>query len=320
MGRRLRTWTPRALAAATALILLAPTAHADQPIDRQDRGSVIASYQGWLEPLLAVPTGWNGDLGSCVAGEPSEQSQAASLSAVNYMRVLAGLPTVTLDPNLSRRSQEAALILAANEIISHDLPRSARCWSQAGYDGAKYGNLALGQGYAPGALAATTGPRAVVSYMKDPGEGNGLVGHRRWLLYQSLAQIGNGDTETSNSIYVLGKGRRSVAPSWVAWPTAGFFPRELEPSGRWSLSHPKADFRKAKVTVITPQGQVPVTLYPVRTDIGDNTISWDMDLPDAFDSDPAADYPVTVKVSGIRLGGKKVSREWTTTLVKAGTG
>lgn len=300
-----------------SLMLVAQPALADQPIDNADRASVVASYQQWLEPLLAVPTGWNGDLAQCRAGEPSAESQAAVLSAVNYMRALADLPAVSLSPQLSAKSQEAALIMAANDIITHDLPRSARCWSQAGYDGAKNGNLALGWGYAPGALAGTTGARAVVSYMEDAGAGNQIVGHRRWLMFQRLDRIGNGDTDTSNSIYTLTTPRRQGSSTWVPWPTAGYFPRELEPSGRWSLTYPKADFRRARVTVTTPQGKVRVKIAPIRNGYGDNTIVWDMDLPPAYADDPSADYPVTVTVSGIRMGSKRVTKEWTTTLVKA---
>jgi len=305
------------LTASLTIALLAPVAHADQRIDNADRASVISSYQQWLQPLLAVPTEWNGDLSACRAGQPSEQSQAAVLSAVNYMRALADLPPVRMSSELSGKSQEAALIMAANRDLSHQPPSSWLCWSKEGYDGANNGNLALGWGYGPGQLARTTGARAVVSYMEDPGPGNELVGHRRWLLFQALAEIGNGDTDTSNSIYTLGKSRRKAARSWVAWPTAGFFPAELEPAGRWSLTYPGADFSRAKVTVTTPEGEVPVDLAPVRNGYGDNTLSWDMRLPDAYLADPSADYPVTVKVTGIRLGRKKVTKEWTTTLVKA---
>lgn len=303
--------------AISLLAIQAVPANANEPINTGDRASVVASYQTRLEPLLGVPTGWNGNLSECRAGEPSSESQNAVLSAVNYVRALGGLPAVDLNADLSKKSQQAALIMAANEIISHDLPRSAQCWSQAGYEGAKNGNLALGVGFAPGALANTTGPRAVINYMDDPGEGNDLVGHRRWIMYQSLAEIGNGDTDSSNSMYVIGSRLRNSARTWVPWPTAGFFPRELEPEGRWSLSHPKADFRRAKVTVTTPQGPVPVKVTPVRSGFGDNTISWDMELPAAYGANPTADYPITVKVTGIRLGGKKVAKEWTTTLVKA---
>ena len=293
------------------------SASAEQSIDRQDRNSVISAYQSWLAPLLLIPTGWDGDLSECRAGNPSTESQQAVLSAVNYMRAMADLKPVSLNDALSKRSQQAALIMAANDIITHDPPKSARCWTEDGYLGAKNGNLALGYGYGPDELANVTGARAVVSYMIDPGPGNGPVGHRRWLLFQKLAEIGNGDTNNANSLYVIGTDQRTRSPKWVAWPTAGYFPRELEPDGRWSLTYPKADFRKAKVTVRTPQGEIPVEKYRVRNGYADNSVSWEMQLPGDYAADPNADYPVSVVVSGIRVGGRTVSHEWTTTLVKA---
>lgn len=124
-------------------------------IDSADRASVVGAYQGWLAPLLMVPTGWNGSLEECRAGSPSPESQQAVVSAVNYMRAMGGLQPVRLSAELSVRSQGAALIMAANDIITHDLPETARCWTRAGYLGAKNGNLALGYGWAPGSAAAT---------------------------------------------------------------------------------------------------------------------------------------------------------------------
>jgi len=300
-----------------ALLATPAASAAEDSINTQDRAAVVEAYQGWLAPLLQIPTGWSGSLEECRAGSPTPENQQAVLSAVNYMRAMSGLKPVRMSEKLSKRSQDAALIMAANDIITHDLPQSARCWTKDGYLGAKNGNLALGYGWPPGSLATVTGARAVVSYMDDAGPGNGPVGHRRWLLLQTLAEIGSGDTDISNSIYVIGSDQQQSKPIWVPWPTAGYFPRELEPAGRWSLTYPKADFRKAKVMVLTPQGSIPVDQVRIRNGYGDNTISWDMQLPPEYTADDVSDYPVLVQVSDIRVGGKKVTKEWTTTLIKA---
>ena len=63
--------------------------------------------------------------------------------------------------------------------------------------------------------------------------------------------MGSGSTHTANAMTVIGPtaaGRPN--PAWVSWPTAGYFPRTLEPNGRWSLSagNRRADFRRATVT------------------------------------------------------------------------
>jgi hypothetical protein len=200
--------------------------------------------------------------------------------------------------------------MAANGWLNHHPPSTAACWTAEGYDGASHGNLS----------PARTGPRAVASYMTDPGANNGSAGHRRWLLYQQLWAIGSGDVAQNNSIYVLGPRLITGTTQWAPWPSAGFFPRELEPDGRWSLSYPGADFTRAAITVTTPDGPVN-TVPPVVDDgAGDNTIVWDMALPHWLGNgnwDITTDYPVTVTVSGIVIDGKVVDHTYTTTLVRA---
>lgn len=295
-------------------------------IDTQSRASVVSTYRDWLEPLLSVPVGWTGSIDGCRAGRTSAANQRATLSAVNYMRALAGVPPVRLDPVRSRQSQQAALIMAANGYLTHTPSRDMKCWTKAGYAGASHGNLYLA--WSSGGFDANeppseaTGARAVVGYLIDDGDNNSLAGHRRWLLYQQLTVIGSGDTSNSNSIYVL---PRAYLPpkgsTWVSWPSAGYFPRELEPKGRWSLSYPGADFRRAKVTVMGPEGRIKARRQPVANGYGDNTLVWELRLPAGYSADPAADYAVSVRVTGIRLpSGDVTSRSWRTTFVAASAG
>ena len=323
--RTLHAWARSAailtIAAGAVVAHSTPALSAPDPIDNGSRASVVSAYQTWLAPTLDVPVGWTGSVADCRAGTTSDADRTATLSAVNYMRAMADLAPVVLDPVLSAKSQAAALIMTANEFLSHDPPKSATCWTVAGHEAASNGNLSIGFGYDTGSgqdpLAASTGPRAIVSYMTDPGPGNEIVGHRRWILFQQLKRIGSGDTSTANSLYVIDGYRAPAGTTWIPWPTAGFFPRELEPEGRWSVSYPGADFRKARVKVTTPDGPVSVRKAKVANGYADNTLSWDMTLPPGYTAS-TADYPVTVTVSGIRMpGGKKATRTWTTTLVRA---
>lgn len=285
----------------------------------RNREAVIAGYRSGYESLLGVPTGWTGSLDPCRAGTISDANAIATLDAVNYMRTLAGVRPVGLSAAMSKDAQAAALIMAANNFLSHFPPRSARCWSAAGYRGASHGNIYLGwrSDNEPGVdpLNMSTGPRSVAGYMSDEDEGNELVGHRRWLLYQALKRIGTGDTYTSNSIYVVSGERAAVKSArWVPWPAAGYFPLELEPKGRWSLTYPGADFRRAKISVRTIEGPAAVRRIPVKNGYGDNTISWQVALPEGH---AAGDFRVDVTVSGIRVNGRSVTKRWSTTLVRA---
>lgn len=89
-------------------------------------------------------------------------------------------------------------------------------------------------------------------------------------------------------------------PSWVPWPSAGWFPSLLEPGDRWSLS---ADgrgysFAGATVTVRGPQGTVlPVTVHSPEYGYANDTLVWEMGtLP--FPG-PGEVHTYTVTVSGI---------------------
>jgi uncharacterized protein YkwD len=288
-----------------------------------DRAQVIDRYRSVLEPLLRIPTGFSGNVAACDPGTISQANADATLAAVNYVRGLAQLPPVVLNPSRSAEAQASALIMAANDSLTHAPSKDARCWTKAGYDGASHGNLSLGWSDPPTAVLQSTGPRAVLGYMEDPGASNDFAGHRRWLLWQGLTEIGTGDTDVSNTIVVIPEkfaGHRGKA--WVPWPSAGAFPRELEPSGRWSLSYPNADFRRARIKMTGPDGtSINTRVNPIRSGYADNTIVWEAALPSAYRSAADVDYPVTVTVSGVRLpGGKMVKRTWTTTLVRATSG
>ena len=306
--------------ALAAMVLGSTPANAapGDPIDRNDRASVVAGYQGWLVPQLSVPVGWTGSTADCNPGTSSEESQAATLSAVNYMRAMAGLAPVSRRADLVPAAQAAALVMAANEDLSHNPPKSWRCWTPEAAKAASHSNIGLTIGGDPAALTNATGARVVVLYMEDDGDVNASAGHRRWLLYQRLAVIASGDTNTSNALYVVtGTRAPRTKGAWVSWPTPGFFPRELEPKGRWSLSYPGADFSRARVEMSGPNGPLSVRRNPLDNGAGDNSLVWQVDLASAL-GDPAVDVPLTVSVRGIRVRGKTIPPVgWTTTLITA---
>lgn len=281
----------------------------------RNRASAVAQYQQ-VEPLLDVPVDWTGSVEGCKAGTTSQANRQATLEMVNYVRSLGGLPKVTLDAAYSRKAQDAALIMKANGTLTHQPRKGMDCFSKSGQTGAQKSNLFLGWGYGD-ELSPATGPRSVLGYMEDDGYNNLAVGHRRWINYQRLKKIGTGDTTETNALYVVGDFAPRSANKWVAWPSAGYFPREMEPLGRWSLSYPNADFSRAKVSVTTPEGKQKTRVVDRSRGAGDNSIVWQWELPKSFTANPTAELPVTVKVSDIRVGGQNVTKEWQTTLIRA---
>jgi hypothetical protein len=153
--------------------------------------------------------------------------------------------------------------------------------------------------------------------MADPGADNWPVGHRRWVIDSGAVTVGTGDTAGSNALFVIGAPEASRVPQWSPWPAAGYFPWQLEPSGRWSLTMPGADFSAASVIATIAGSPLPVTVHPVRDGYGDNTLSWEVALPEPAASAHPADLSVDVTVTGIGVGGALVDHAYTVSLVDA---
>jgi len=285
-------------------------------IDNFNRSAVIDAYNKQLKSQLLVPTGWTGNTSKCIPGGTSAANKTASLRAVNYMRAMADLPPVKLNATLSKLGQAGALISEANGWLTHYPYPGMLCYSKNGYRGANQGNLVLHDTGDPREFNEGTGARAIVSYMVDHGDNNKSVGHRRWVLYPRLTEVGLGDTDYANNMVIRGGKVTGPRSQWVSWPTPGYFPRELEPDGRWSFSYANANFKNASVSVKTPDGQVTNIKRTIKNGAGDNTLAWDMVLPAGY-SASNADYEVTVTVSKIQLGKKFVSRSYKVTLIDA---
>ncbi len=289
-----------------------------EAFNAKSRQSVIDSYLVHIKPNLSVPVGWTGDAQNCIAGSSSKENKNAELATLNFIRTMAGLSPVKQNATMNRQAQAGALIGEANNYITHKPRRGSFCYTTDGYKGANRGNLFLSFSQNPSILTESTGARAVVGYMTDIGSTNNPVGHRRWLLYSRLTEVGLGDTNRSNNIVVMGGKLSKPKAKWVSWPTAGYFPRELEPQGRWSLSYPNANFKNASVSVKTADGFIKSIKRTVVNGYGDNTIAWDMKLPASY-SKNNNDYAVTVTVSKIKLGNKTVTKTYSVTLVDADT-
>lgn len=173
---------------------------------------------------------------------PSAQ-QKRELSAVNFYRGMVGVQPVKLDSSLSKKATAAALIQYKNGYLSHYPGKTKKnCWTKTGYEASRSSNLALG----------VIGASAVSAYVEDFGANNKEVGHRRWIMDPALTKIGTGSVGYANALYVVAPGsEKQPRPNWIAWPSAGYFPVQEEPGGRWSFMSTRADvnFSKAKVTV-----------------------------------------------------------------------
>ncbi len=292
---------PRALVAAPAATDVAASGTSDR---MPTKAWVTNLYRTRIVPALGTRVSWSGSVSSCSMGRESDASRAATLRMVNSMRMLVQLSTVKLDTTASNKAQKAALLMDANGKLSHSPSQSdfPRCWSPAAKEAAGSSNLALG----------ATGSKAIAAYMDEPGDNNTAAGHRRWILNPATTHIATGSTGNANALTVFGLGTSATAarPGWIEWPARGWFPQQIEPDGRWSLSSSNGavSFDKAAVKVqrVTTDGKVVTThsvrKHPVATGYGPNTVVFDVSGVAHPTGKAVAYYRVTV--TGIRGGGQ----------------
>ena len=299
-------------------------------IDTMDRFLVRSFFNTVHRASVGTPMGWAGDVGTCTAGTTTDGFKAAVLARVNYHRAMAGVPaSITLRPDFSDKAQQAALMMSANGALDHSPPETWACWSADGADAAANANLSLGN----------SGWAAVSSQMTDNGANNTAVGHRRWILYPPIQEMGTGDVpatgsgEEANALWVndgrLFDPRPATREAFVAWPPRGFVPYPVVPA-RWSFSYPGADFSGATVTLTRGGQPVPVTLEPLQPPpgsssfIGDPTLVW---VPAGLDADasntswpsPAADTSYQVAVENVVVGGAPQDFAYQVTIIDPAT-
>ena len=279
----------------------AERAKRDSPlaVDARNRSAVVSFFNSEYIAPLNVAMGWTGNVATCDAGTTSQGYIDATFQIINFYRGMAGMADVTNATSYNASAQEAALIMSANGALSHSPPSFWTCHTTSGATAAGESNLALGN----------AGPRAMIAYIRDSGNDNYFVGHRRWILYPRRNQFGTGSvgetTTAANALNVFTSTvPRPATPTKVAWPPEGYVPYQVV-YPRWSLSintGSSVSFASADVTLT--EGSTPMGLTVVsRTNngYGDNTIVWE---PSDFNFTPGTqDRTLTVTVSNIMVGG-----------------
>lgn len=268
---------------------VAVTASATHPL-----AEVNERYWSQWASGTEVSSGWLGSLLGCLLGTNLSASNAAALRGINYVRWLTGLSPVTLDAKLNRLSLAAALIMQANQQLTHHPGKGLTCWSKAGADGASHANLAWEE-------PDITPLDAIKMYLDDPGGPNYGVGHRRWLLYPPTTRMGFGSTRQFNAVYVLGPTSSTQAsPTYVRWPAAGSFPGTLA-STRWSIGGNGLKLGSASVSVYRDGKRLGTTRERLEGRVGQPTLVWRM--PSGYAR--TGTYRVVVK--GLHRTGKRAA-------------
>ena len=205
-----------------------------------------------------VAIGWNGSVAAGNTGTTSATFKTAVQRRVNYFRAMSGIPAgITFDPTYNSKDQQAALMMSANDSLSHAPPTTWTYYTAGGAEAAGHSNIFLG----------SYGPEAITGYIEDFGSPNAEAGHRRWILYPQTKTMGGGDIppdgtyQSANALWVatpdFGTTRPAVRDEFVAWPPPGFVPHSLV-FPRWSFSYPGANFASTTVTLRRGGASVPV--------------------------------------------------------------
>jgi len=205
---------------------------------------------------------WSGSVASCTAGDVTANGRANALKMVNLYRFIVGLPQVTNSAAMDQQAQECALMMDANNQLSHTPPSSWKCYTSVGAGSAGKSNI-----------ATTPGVAAVDLYMADPGNST-TIGHRRWILSNSLGPVGLGTTNSYSCMQVIG-GSGSAGKQWVAFPPGGEVPAQmftasfssLDQTG-WTIQSDSIALAGAQVTVTDAGASRPVTVTQLQGGYG----------------------------------------------------
>ena len=264
--------------AASIAIALASTAVSAAPqsvpaIDTSNVNAVVGAYNTYYnQPMPALNA--TGTYVGCVPGTISSAFQDWSITRINFLRAMAGVPgNTTLDSSLNAQEQAAALIQAATGTLNHSPAPTDACYTSAGATGSGQSNLAGGV------------TDAIPLFMDDGG--NTSVGHRRWILHSAKNSFGLGvipdglNFPPFTALYVFQSGSAVSVPSGIPWPPRGYVPLQIFPdqytsTQLWSFGLPNADFSAATVAVTLNGSPLTVTQQALQPGYGDNTLVWQM--------------------------------------------
>jgi len=259
---------------------------------------------------------WTGNTANCDEGSISQAALDKCIKRLNYFRKICGLSyNLTLNTSWLPLNQKAALMMSANNALSHNPPTTWKCYSTEGASTAGKSNIALG----------LHSSNAVTAWIQDYGTGNQMAGHRRWILFSRAVQFGIGSTSNAATMYCIddahiGDPLPAGSPEYVAYPPKYIPQGLLYP--RWSFSvlnsksyYSGVDFTSSTVKVTAPDGtSLPVSIISYKDNgYGDQTIVWE---PTGYISNSSGDLKYHVTIDKVVVNGVTKKYEYDVNVIK----
>ena len=267
MFRRITVFTLSLLLCVTPVLaahqeVLPQEPSADIAID--PRQQEIADYWNSLSPeAQAVFTVQPSSAAPYAIGALDETYLSDGVRMLNFYRWLAGLEPVSLSDHLNVQAQYGAVLLAANDSLTHTPKKPVgmdEAFYRMGANACAGSNISMRLGYEANTLLRS----ALQAHMDELSASNRAdLGHRRWLLNPQLGKVGFGlATAASGRQYItvpiLDSTGTGTTPASVLWPAAGYFPGNVfAPGTPWSVILDTAVYRIPRET----QLQISVTRH-----------------------------------------------------------
>ncbi|CAN5918489.1 hypothetical protein BH11BAC7_BH11BAC7_08310 [soil metagenome] len=276
--------------------------------------------------------GWTGKGTSCKTGKLSPQAYQKALTRINYFRRIAGVyDQVILDSAWCKYAQAAAVIMNANNTLTHAPTAELKCYSADGKLGASTSNLS--------SIVDKSIRLLIADEIQDGGVSNVDCGHRRWLLNADAYKMGYGATPGAYAVRAFapyGEVQKDTAtfhgkvPEYFGYPFRGFVPCQVV-YPKWSFAIPGgADFTIATVEVKSGEKIFPSTIVSRgKKNYGDPTIIWTMkglkedyeynyyemsEKKKGFEALGMLNKKITVKISNVKVDGKMKSYSYSFTI------
>ena len=290
-----------------------------QPTNLSGREQAVKDYKEMYltTAVTDAELAWTGNSANCNEGTISKLALDRSLVRLNYFRKICGLPyNMVWNESWFSGCQKAALMMYANNSLSHFPPNTWKCFSQDGYTAAGISNIALGS---PSYHSSST----ITGWVEDEGASNYTVGHRRWILFSRGKEYGLGCTTGSSVLHCIEHTSDPLpanSPAYIAYPPT-FIPQSLV-FDRWSLAVTNlnsffsgVDLSAATIKMTDSQGGDVSLKIVSKTDNGyaDQTIVWE---PVGINTTATTDIKYHVVVDNFTLNGVAKKYEYDVNIIK----